>query len=991
MFVNSGMVPFKDFFTGAQPSEHRRVTTAQKCMRVSGKHNDLEEVGRTRRHHTLFEMLGNFSFGDYFKPEAIEMAWQMVTRELQIQRERLYITVFGGDDAVPADAEARALWRKISGLPDGRILDMGARDNFWSMGETGPCGPCTEIHVDQGTGPVSQADFDSGRVMEIWNLVFMQYNRDKQGTLTPLPKPAVDTGMGLERVAALTQGADSNYHTDLFLPLIDVVAHRSGRPYGRSEAEDDVSMRVIADHARALAFLVADGVQPSNEGRGYVLRRILRRAIRHGRRLAMNELFLPEVAAAVVHTMGDAYPELRDAQELIAKVATAEEESFRRTLDGGLKILGDALGTLLSRVKQGPRPELSGEVVFKLYDTYGFPRDLTETIAQERGIAIDAAGFDAAMAEQQARSRQGAGASDGAGGRDVYHTLVRELGATPFIGYAHEEADSGGAREGDWREGSGHWQARATVRALVQNGERVQRVQAGSAVQVVLDRSPLYGEGGGQVGDSGALFAEDGRIVGEVTDTTRPVQALIVAHVQLGDAPLEQGDVLWVGYPASRRLQTRAHHSATHLLHHALRTTLGEHVKQAGSLVDDTHLRFDFTHFAAVEPEALARIEAAVNATIRAATPIQIEELALDEARGRGAVALFGEKYGERVRVISMGESIEFCGGTHAHNTADLQLLLITREQAVQSGVRRIEAEVGRSAVARVQACRQRLAAVADVLEAPTVAAALLHGLGEPPGGAPGALEQDAEAQAVLQAVRRAKGSCEQLRGQLQADDGPQLVVTPQALGLSRPRLGGAGPIDAQQARAVCDTWAALAQLASGRTQAAAAQVARLGEQDVGHLAAGVQNLLATAREGERARQAIADSRQAEGAQALAEAAATLPNGLRLVTHAIAGPARDLRELADHIRTHLGTGVVALAAHEGERVTLLVALTPDLVGPLSAGSLVREIAPHIEGRGGGKPDLAQAGGRLPGGIPAAFAALEALLSRQNIANANARA
>jgi alanyl-tRNA synthetase len=951
MFVNSGMVQFKHVFVGAESRPYKRATTVQKCMRVSGKHNDLEEVGRTARHHTFFEMLGNFSFGDYFKEEAITLAWDLITRELGLDKGKLWITVFGGAEGVPADAEARALWRKVTGLPDSRILDKGMKDNFWAMGDTGPCGPCTEIHVDQGVGEVRPEDFDNGRVMEIWNLVFMQFDRQAGGQLLALPAPSVDTGLGLERLVALVQGADSNYHSDMFAPLLEGIAAAAKKPYTRSASEDDVSMRVIADHARAASFLVADGMQPSNEGRGYVMRRIMRRAIRHGKRLGFDDLFLHDICDIVVGHMGDAYPELREARSLIEKVAQLEEEGFRRTLDTGLRILGDAIG----EVKQGRATELPGEIVFKLYDTYGFPKDLTEVIATENGLRLDEAGFDRHMEAQKERSRGSEVGSAAVAG--IYKQVAQELGPVHFVGYPHEDEPLG-ARRGTWRRGDdgAFLELETTVKALIQNGARVFEAGPGE-VEVVLEPTPFYGESGGQVGDRGRL-TDDGTVQAEVRDTLKPVEDLTVARVHLAAGRLKVGQTLWAGYDATRRRQTRAHHSATHLLHGALRKVLGQHVKQAGSLVDAEHLRFDFAHFSSLTHDELRAIEEDANARIAANHGAVIEELAFDQAKEKGAIALFGEKYGDRVRVITMGDSVEFCGGTHVHHTGELGMLLVTREEAVQSGVRRIEAEVGLAAQRTTQRMARRLSAAGRLLQ----------------GESPAADADDTEAQPVLQAIQKLVDSH---RRSVQALEAAGVTPAPVDVGRVRPaRLEG--PPTLAQARGLRDAWQGLVQLVNARAADAPAIVARYGVEDPTGALAALGQLVAASRDNEKAQGKLASQNASSLARELTDRAETVA-GVRLVAASVAEEAGALRDLADAVRSQLGSGVVCLSAVSGGKVTLLVAVTKDLTGRFAAGKLIGQLAPLVGGRGGGKPDLAQAGGSQAEGVPAAFAKLRELV------------
>lgn len=959
MFTNAGMVQFKDVFVGAESRPYKRATTVQKCMRVSGKHNDLEAVGRTARHHTFFEMLGNFSFGDYFKEQAITMAWDLLTKQLGLNKDTLWITIFGGAANIPADSEARALWRKISGLPDARILDKGMSDNFWSMGDVGPCGPCTEIHVDQG-GPSAptEADFDNGRVVEIWNNVFMQFERHADGRMVPLPAPSVDTGMGLERLAAVVQGETSNYHSDLFGPILSAISEAAGKAYTRSDSEDDVSMRVIADHARATAFLVADGVQPANDGRGYVMRRIMRRAIRHGRRLGFDDLFFHRICDVVVGTMSPAYPELREAKSLIDKVAQLEEEGFRRTLDTGLKILGDEIDT----VKGQGHTILPGATVFKLYDTYGFPKDLTEVIAGEHGLGLDDAGFETHMEAQKERSR---GVDVGSAAvAAIYKKLAQKLPASDFVGYPHEDEPIA-SRPGVWRQRQSgdatYLETQVKVVALVEGDHEVSQAGPG-LVEVVLQPTPFYGESGGQAGDRGVIVTDAGLLV-EVTDTQKPVETVSVAKGRLVRGTLKVGDTVWAGYDAQQRKETRAHHSATHLLHGSLRQVLGEHVKQAGSFVDAQHLRFDFAHFAAPTFDELHAIEADANARVAHDDAVVTEELDFEAARAKGAIALFGEKYGDHVRVISMGRSVELCGGTHARRTSDLGMVLITREEAVQSGVRRIEAEVGQAARRTTQRFHARL----------TQAAALLRD-GET------SLEgsQDSEAGGILQAIARAHRQHVAQRAEVQAAGQTPIVFEAAQHGVQAPALSpGFG---AAEARALRDVWQGLVQLVNGRAADAAAIVERFGKHDAGHILAGFAALQATNRDNEKL---LNDARRSQlGGQAddLLQQARDV-GGIRVLTSRLDGvDGAALRQLADDLRAKLGSGIVCLGAATEGKAALLVAVTRDLTARFAAGQLIKEMAPLIGGRGGGKPDFAQAGGTQPEGLDAAFTKLNALLT-----------
>lgn len=678
LFTNAGMNQFKDTFLGTEPRSYVRATSSQRCVRAGGKHNDLENVGYTARHHTFFEMLGNFSFGDYFKREAIQFAWHFLTETLGLPAERLWVTVHVSDD------EAADIWLKEMGVSAERFSRLD-EDNFWQMGDTGPCGPCSEIFYDHGPhvpgGPPGSEGDDLDRYIEIWNLVFMQFNRDSSGELHPLPKPSVDTGMGLERIAAVKQSVHSNYEIDLFQALIRAAA----KLLGVSDLEHN-SLRVIADHIRSCAFLIVDGVLPGNEGRGYVLRRIIRRAIRHGNKLGATAPFFHQLVATLATEMGDAYPELVKLQPQVEKALLAEEEQFAKTLDNGLQILQDAL----AGISGGAIP---GDVVFKLYDTYGFPVDLTNDIARERGLELDMAGYEEAMAAQRSRSQEG-------GSFKVDYNAVLTLeGSTEFTGY-------------DSVEGEGR------VTALLCDGAAVDALQADQQGVVVLDCTPFYGESGGQAGDTGYLQADGVRL--EVTDTTK-AQSQHLHHVTVLQGSLKVGDRLQASVDASVRQRTRLNHSATHLMHAALRRVLGEHVTQKGSLVDSERLRFDFSHFEAVTPAELAEIAAQVNAQIRANTPVTTRLMSMDAAIEAGAMALFGEKYGDEVRVLSMGEadySVELCGGTHVDRTGDIGVFRILSESGIASGVRRIEAVTGAGALEAIAHTEAQLDAVCEVVKA---------------------------------------------------------------------------------------------------------------------------------------------------------------------------------------------------------------------------------------------------------------------------------
>ena len=683
LFTNSGMVPFKDLFTGEETRDYVRATTSQRCVRAGGKHNDLDNVGYTARHHTFFEMLGNFSFGDYFKPDAIGFAWEFLTGRLGLPKEKLWITVFEDDD------EAERIWIEEIGVAAERVIRIGAKDNFWAMGDTGPCGPCSEIFYDHGPevagGPPGSPEEDGDRYIEIWNLVFMQFERAPDGTLTPLPKPCVDTGMGLERIAAVLQHVHSNYEIDLFARLIDDVAKAVG-----TADLDSPSLRVVADHIRSCAFLIVDGVLPGNEGRGYVLRRIVRRAARHGNKLGADGPFFHTLVAPLVREMGDAFPELREAETRVAEQLRLEEERFAATLSAGLRILDEEIAALEER-PGGARRVIPGEVVFRLYDTYGFPADLTADIARERELELDMDGFESHMEAQRSRAR--AASTFGASGDAVQSEAESE-----FIGYAEDSAE-------------------ARVLELYVDGAPAERIEAGQEGRVVLDRTPFYAESGGQVGDTGTLAAAGGTFV--VHDTRKSRKAWLHAgRVERG--AIAVGDALTATIDAERRRRIRCNHSATHLLHGALRDVLGTHVEQRGSLVADDQLRFDFSHEGPVGEEEMRRIEAWIDREVRADHPCETIETDIDTAKGMGAMALFGEKYGARVRVVKLGEeSVELCGGTHVARTGELGAVRVVSEGGVAAGIRRVEAICGEAALARAQEGERELVAIAELLKAP--------------------------------------------------------------------------------------------------------------------------------------------------------------------------------------------------------------------------------------------------------------------------------
>ncbi len=699
MFVNSGMVQFKNLFTGVETRDYKRATTAQKCVRAGGKHNDLDNVGYTLRHHTFFEMLGNFSFGDYFKERAIPLAWEMLTKELGIPKDRLLVTVYHTDE------EAATLWKKVAGLPDERIIRIATDDNFWMMGPTGPCGPSSEIFYDHGEhvpgGPPGSPDEDGDRFVEIWNLVFMQYEQFEDGRREPLPNQSIDTGMGIERVAALLQGTPDNYATDLMRALIEASANvTSTDPDGAGR----IHHRVIADHLRSASFLIADGVMPANEGRGYVLRRIMRRAMRHAHQLGTKDPVMHRLVGELVAQMGQAYPELGRARPLIEETLLLEETRFKQTLERGLRLLDDEL----SRLSEGA--PLSGAAAFRLYDTYGFPLDLTQDALRERGREVDVAGFEAAMAAQKAKARAAWAGSGEAQDARIWFDLAERHGPTEFLGYDTEIAEG-------------------QILALVKNGQEAASAKAGETVQIVVNQTPFYAEAGGQVGDTGLLATETG--MARITDTQKAAGIFIhSAEVQSGEIACGAGARLEVDH--ARRSAIRAHHSATHLLHEALRETLGEHVAQRGSLNAPDRLRFDFSHNKALTPGELRRVEAEVNEYIRQNTPVETRIMTPDEAREIGAQALFGEKYGEEVRVVSMGRkansgkgldretySIELCGGTHVKRTGDIGMFVLLGDSASSAGVRRIEALTGEAALRHVEETRRLLAEAASAARAP--------------------------------------------------------------------------------------------------------------------------------------------------------------------------------------------------------------------------------------------------------------------------------
>ena len=842
LFTNAGMVQFKDVFTGAETRGYQRATTSQKCVRAGGKHNDLDEVGKTPRHHTFFEMLGNFSFGDYFKADAIAWAWELLTTTLGMDTSRMCVTVFGGEAGLPPDDEARELWKRVTGFGDDRIIGLGKKDNFWAMGDTGPTGPCSEIHVYMDGVPPAWPTTDPrswAGWLEIWNLVFMQFEcKVKDGPLIPLPAPSIDTGAGLERMASVLQGVRSNYDTDLFTGILATAADLAGTRYGADPASD-TSLRVIADHARASTFLIGDGVFPDKTGRDYVLRRIFRRAVRHGKLLGIDEPFMHRVCERVIEEMAPAFPDLLDRATVIKEVTLEEEKRFRATLDRGLGLLSDEF----DRMRAAGQTEVGGKVAFKLYDTFGFPDDLTEIIAGEHGFTVDSAGYKAELTAAKERS-QFAGSDQTAVG-DLHKRLASELGATRFTGY---ERTDGSAR----------------VVALAVDGARVERAGAGTRVEVVLDESPFYAESGGQMGDAGVLTTAGGARV-RIDDTQKPAGDLYVHAGEVVAGALAAGDEVTATVDVERRDRIRANHSATHLLHLALKQVLGNHVAQKGSLVAPDRLRFDFAHFSAMTDEQKRRVEDLVNAEIRRNADSVIEVLPLAQAKERGAVAMFGEKYGERVRVVRIGtESLEFCGGTHVRRAGDIGLLKIVSEAGIAQGVRRLEAVTGAGALEYLRRLEDELVRAGDKLKAPP-------------------FEVAAKLDRALAAAKAVEKELEKLKAKLAS--------------------GGGG------------------------------------------------------------RDLLAETVEIGGVKLLATTIDT-------------DDAKVLRETGDALRDKLGSGVLVLAGVGPDKVALVAMVTKDLVGRFHAGKLLAVAADKLGGKGGGKPDLAQGGGKDATRWPDALAAIK---------------
>ncbi|ENN99034.1 alanyl-tRNA ligase [Pseudoalteromonas agarivorans S816] len=827
LFNNAGMVPFKDVFLGAETRPYTRATSAQRCVRAGGKHNDLENVGYTARHHTFFEMLGNFSFGDYFKQDAIKFAWEFLTEVVKLPQEKLLVTIYHDDE------DAFGFWHNDIGLSEDRIIRIATSDNFWSMGDTGPCGPCSEIFYDHGEhiwgGPPGSPEEDGDRFIEIWNLVFMQYNRQSDGTMEPLPKQSVDTGMGLERIAAILQGVHSNYEIDLFQGLIAAAASVTN-----AQDLNDKSLRVVADHIRSCAFLISDGVMPSNEGRGYVLRRIIRRAVRHGNKLGAQGAFFYKLVAALIEQMGQAYPELAKQQEIIEKVLRIEEEQFGKTLERGLAILEESLSELKGDV-------IPGDLVFKLYDTYGFPADLTADVARERQMTIDHAGFEECMAVQRKTAQQA-----GKFGAD-YNEQLKSEKHTEFKGYD-----------------STHYSA--TVVEVFANGESVSILEDGQQGIVVLNHTPFYAESGGQTGDTGTITVAGGEFT--VTNTTKLGNAF--AHHGSVQGRIAVNDKVDATIDDERRERIKKNHTATHILHEALRQLLGEHVSQKGSLVEPERLRFDFSHFEAVTKDELREIERVVNDEIRRNFALNTELMAIDDAKAKGAMALFGEKYDDEVRVVTIGDySIELCGGTHVERAGDIGLFKIVSESGIAAGVRRIEAVTGADAVAYVSEQEKQLNDVA----------ALVKG----------------DSASVLEKVT---------------------ALLEKSKGLEK-------------------------------------QIAQLNDK-------------------------LASAAGASLLDSIVEI-----NGVKLLVANVEGTeSKALRGMVDDLKNKIGSGVIALGVASGEKVSLIAGVTKDLTGKVKAGELVNHMAGQVGGKGGGRPDMAQAGGSQPENLNAALESVTAWVSEK---------
>ena len=844
LFTNAGMVQFKGLFLGEESRDYQRAVTSQKCMRAGGKHNDLENVGHTARHHTFFEMLGNFSFGDYFKKDAIAFAWEFLATTVKLPKEKLWITIYKDDD------EAFKLWQEVAGVSADRIVRLGEKDNFWQMGDTGPCGPCSEILIDQGPevgcGKTTCAvGCDCDRYLEIWNLVFMQFNRDASGTLTPLPKPSIDTGMGLERLSAVVQGVKSNFETDLFQPLIRQIAARAGVPYHKDQ-QADISYQVIADHLRAMTFLISDGVLPSNEGRGYVLRRVIRRASRYGKIIGIDKPFLYKLTGVVVDEMREAYPELVDGREHVAKVVLLEEERFATTLTAGLALLNETV----ARIKAGNGKVIPGDVLFKLYDTFGFPLDLVADMARDMDLVLDEEGYRKAMQEQRDKARAAWAGSGEEKIKPVYKEVAKGVKKTVFTGY-------------DMLEGT------AEIAAIIKGNKKVDEAHEGDEAEIVLDQTPFYAESGGQVGDKGELLGEAAKFA--VSDTAKPVEGIFVHKGTVKKGSFKTGDAVLAKVEAEDRLDAVRHHTATHILHATLRSVLGEHVKQSGSLVAPDRLRFDFTHYTALTEREKERVEQLVNERIIENHPVETTVMDVDQAIATGAMALFDEKYGDKVRVVNVRDvSRELCGGTHAKASGDIGLFKIVSEVGIAAGVRRIEALAGRRAFQAVKKEEQSLREIAELLKAsdPDVV---------------GRVER------LMSQLREAEKELEKLKHKMQSSQ--------------------AGDI-------------------------------------------------------------ISEAREINGVRVLAKRVDNMEQ-------------KDLRDFGDKLRDKLGSGILALGSAKDGKVSLVVMVSKDLLGRFHAGHIIKDMASILGGTGGGKPDLAQAGGKDPGKLDEALEALYTIIKKKD--------
>jgi len=820
LFTNAGMVPFKRIFLGEEKRDYSRATTSQKCVRAGGKHNDLENVGYTARHHTFFEMLGNFSFGDYFKEKAIEYAWDLLTNGYQLPADKLWISVYLDDD------DAYNIWHQSIGVPESRIIRLGEKDNFWSMGDTGPCGPCSEILIDRGKDfacdrPDCQAGCDCDRYLEIWNLVFMQYNRDESGNMTPLPKPSIDTGMGLERIVSVLQNTKTNFETDLFVPIFNVIQELSNKQYGHS-TDIDISMKVIADHSRAVAFLINDGILPANEGRGYVLRRIMRRAIRYGRQIGLTDPFLHQTVTSVFHVMKSAYPELLDNKSFIQNVVINEEKRFSETLDNGLKMLQDALDNLKAQKKK----ILSGDIIFKLYDTYGFPVDIVQDIVRDQPIELDMKTFHAAMDQQREKSRSVASFSSIG---DAYKELSSKGIQTHFVGYSTLEISS-------------------DILLIVKDGQKVDTAQKGDNIEIMTQETPFYGESGGQMGDIGEISGPNVSI--HIKNTIKDPSGLLIHHGTVTHGEINMNQNVTLRVDIDRRQSTARNHTATHILHAVLRNVLGEHVKQSGSMVSNDRLRFDFSHFSKLTPEEITEIEQQVNKWIRNNIEVSLEEMDMETAVKTGATALFEEKYGDQVRVISIDTfSRELCGGTHTSRTGNIGTFCITGESSVAAGIRRIEALTGHFAIEHIQAIAQR-------------EITLCHMLKEKPSDL---------SQKISQMIQRQKSM----------------------------------------------------------------------EKEIVTLKTKVASMDA--------------EKETDDIQTI--------NGIQVLVKKVnVDSAAGLREILDKFKEKIDSGVVVLGAALNNKALIIVGVTKDLVKTYHAGKLVKQIAAKVGGGGGGRPDMAQAGG-----------------------------